>query len=174
MKVSALPSLYQKQTCAFGQNLYFCIYFFFRNHQQNVKVLWKRTCEAKRIYDLKCREEVASNQFYHQEVARCGKISKEAEKVSIGVLMQYFLTFSEGFEIPIAFFQLNYNFSNALCLKPPGTSQKIIALTFRCSKRFQILGPSALNFRSFSHSRSQQSWKKNTNQINRLVLVDQK
>jgi len=51
-----------------------------RNHQQNVKVLWKRTCEAKRIYDLKCREEVASNQFYHQEVARCGKISKEAEK----------------------------------------------------------------------------------------------
>ena len=62
-------------------------YFFFRNHQQNVKVLWKRTCEAKRIYDLKCREEVASNQFYHQEVARCGKISKEAEKVSIEVLM---------------------------------------------------------------------------------------
>jgi len=51
-----------------------------RNHQQNVKVLWKRTCEAKRIYDLKCREEVASNQFYHQEVARCGKSSKEAEK----------------------------------------------------------------------------------------------
>ena len=63
------------------------MYFFFRNHQQNVKVLWKRTCEAKRIYDLKCREEVASNQFYHQEVARCGKISKEAEKVSIVVLM---------------------------------------------------------------------------------------
>ena len=60
-------------------------YFFSRNHQQNVKVLWKRTCEAKRIYDLKCREEVASNQFYHQEVARCGKISKEAEKVSIEV-----------------------------------------------------------------------------------------
>ncbi len=52
-----------------------------RNHQQNVKVLWKRACEAKRIYELKCREEVGSNQFYHQEVARCGKTSKEAEKV---------------------------------------------------------------------------------------------
>ena len=54
----------------------------FRNHQQNIKVLWKRTCESKRIYEMKCREEVASNQFYHQEVARCGKNSKEAEKVS--------------------------------------------------------------------------------------------
>ena len=57
--------------------------FLHRNHQQNIKVLWKRTCEAKRIYELKCREEVASNQFYHQEVARCGKASKEAEKVYI-------------------------------------------------------------------------------------------
>lgn len=54
-----------------------------RNHQQNVKVLWKRASEAKRIYELKCREEVASNQFYHQEVARCGKSSKEAEKVHV-------------------------------------------------------------------------------------------
>ena len=53
----------------------------YRNHQQNIKVLWKRLSEAKRIYDLRCREEIASNQFYHQEVARCGKNSKEAEKV---------------------------------------------------------------------------------------------
>jgi len=51
-----------------------------RNHQQNIKVLSKRSSEAKRIYDLKCREEIASNQFYHQEIARCGKNSKEAEK----------------------------------------------------------------------------------------------
>ena len=56
-------------------------FFFRRNHQQNIKVLWKRTGESKRIYEMKCREEVASNQFYHQEVARCGKSSKEAEKV---------------------------------------------------------------------------------------------
>ena len=54
---------------------------WYRNHQQNIKVLWKRLSEAKRIYDLRCREEIASNQFYHQEVARCGKNSKEAEKV---------------------------------------------------------------------------------------------
>ena len=44
-------------------------------------MLSKRSSEAKRIYDLKCREEIASNQFYHQEIARCGKNSKEAEKV---------------------------------------------------------------------------------------------
>ena len=53
----------------------------FRNHQQNVKVLWKRSSESRKLYELKCREEVASNQFYHQEVARCGKNSREADKV---------------------------------------------------------------------------------------------
>ena len=59
---------------------------WYRNHQQNIKVLWKRLSEAKRIYDLRCREEIASNQFYHQEVARCGKNSKEAEKVRTNVI----------------------------------------------------------------------------------------
>ena len=59
------------------------IHKYYRNHQQNIKVLWKRSSEAKRIYELKCREEIGSNQFYHQEVARCGKSSKEAEKVSV-------------------------------------------------------------------------------------------
>ncbi len=54
---------------------------FYRNHQQNVKVLYKRATEAKRVYEVRCREEVASNQFYHQEVARCGKNSREADKV---------------------------------------------------------------------------------------------
>lgn len=51
-----------------------------RNHQQNVKAHWKRVSEAKRLYETRCREEVASNQFYHQEVARLGKSSREAEK----------------------------------------------------------------------------------------------
>ena len=37
--------------------------------------------EAKRIYETRCREEVACNQFYHQEISRLGKSSKEAEKV---------------------------------------------------------------------------------------------
>ena len=64
-----------------------------RNHQQNIKVLWKRTCESKRIYEMKCREEVASNQFYHQEVARCGKNSKEAEKVSFMGIWSLISTF---------------------------------------------------------------------------------
>ena len=37
--------------------------------------------ESKRIYETRCREEVACNQFYHQEISRLGKSSKEAEKV---------------------------------------------------------------------------------------------
>ena len=53
----------------------------FRSHQQNLKLQWKRLMESKRIYETRCREEVACNQFYHQEIARLGKSSKEAEKV---------------------------------------------------------------------------------------------
>ena len=61
-----------------GHNIFFPL---IRNHQQNVKVLWKRAGESRKLYELKCKEEVASNQFYHQEVARCGKNSREADKV---------------------------------------------------------------------------------------------
>ena len=43
---------------------------------------WKRLMESKRVYEMRCREEVACNQFYHQEISRLGKSSKEAEKVS--------------------------------------------------------------------------------------------
>ena len=52
----------------------------FRNHQQNLKLQWKKLMESKRIYETRCREEVACNQFYHQEISRLGKSSKEAEK----------------------------------------------------------------------------------------------
>ena len=54
----------------------------FRSHQQNLKMQWKRLMESKRVYEMRCREEVACNQFYHQEISRLGKSSKEAEKVS--------------------------------------------------------------------------------------------
>ena len=53
----------------------------FRSHQHNLKLQWKRLMESKRIYETRCREEVASNQFYHQEISRLGKSSREAEKV---------------------------------------------------------------------------------------------
>ena len=53
----------------------------FRSHQQNLKLQWKRLMESKRIYETRCRDEVACNQFYHQEISRLGKSSKEAEKV---------------------------------------------------------------------------------------------
>ena len=57
------------------------IFSTFRSHQQNLKLQWKRLMESKRIYETRCREEVACNQFYHQEISRLGKSSKEAEKV---------------------------------------------------------------------------------------------
>ena len=53
-----------------------------RGHQTNLKIQWKRLNDTKRSYELRCREEVASNQFYHQEVSRLGKNSRDAEKVS--------------------------------------------------------------------------------------------
>lgn len=51
-----------------------------RVQQHSLKVQWKRTQDAKRIYDIRCKEEVVCNQAYHQEIARSGKSSKEAEK----------------------------------------------------------------------------------------------
>ena len=54
-----------------------------RGHQTNLKIQWKRLNDTKRSYELRCREEVASNQFYHQEVSRLGKNSRDAEKVQI-------------------------------------------------------------------------------------------
>ena len=65
-----------------GVNL-ICPYvsFFDRLQQQSLKLHWKRAQEAKRIYDSRCREEVACNQVYHQEIARSGKSSREADKV---------------------------------------------------------------------------------------------
>ena len=59
----------------------FTTFSTFRSHQQNLKLQWKRLMESKRIYETRCREEVACNQFYHQEISRLGKSSKEAEKV---------------------------------------------------------------------------------------------
>ena len=57
--------------------------YCFRTHQQNLKMQWKRLLDFKRLYETRCREEVASNQFYHQEISRLGKSSREAEKVMV-------------------------------------------------------------------------------------------
>ena len=82
IKKNSNPLLDKFRSALTGYYAWIFLYFYvLRNHQQNIKVLSKRSSEAKRIYDLKCREEIASNQFYHQEIARCGKNSKEAEKV---------------------------------------------------------------------------------------------
>ena len=59
----------------------YLLFFCDRVQQHSLKVQWKRTQDAKRIYDIRCKEEVVCNQAYHQEIARSGKSSKEAEKV---------------------------------------------------------------------------------------------
>ncbi len=55
---------------------------FSRQCQQKLKLDWRRVVEAKANYEKKCKEEIYCNQFYHQEISKFGKPSKEAERVS--------------------------------------------------------------------------------------------
>ncbi len=52
-----------------------------RQWQQRLKLDHKRAMEAKAVYEKRCKEEIVCNHFYHQEMAKFGKLSKEAEKV---------------------------------------------------------------------------------------------
>ncbi len=47
-----------------------------------MKIDTRRMTEAKALYEKKCKEEIVCNHLFHQEMARFGKLSKEAEKVS--------------------------------------------------------------------------------------------
>ena len=54
----------------------------YRHSQQKLKSDHKKAMDAKKIYESRCNEEILSNQCYHQEVAKRGKASREADKVN--------------------------------------------------------------------------------------------
>lgn len=54
-----------------------------RQSQQKLRLDYKKFIDAKKTYENRCGEEISSNQTYHQEVAKKGKSSKEADKAQL-------------------------------------------------------------------------------------------
>jgi len=51
-----------------------------RTLQTQIKTSYKRMFDNKKVYEIRCREEIQANHLFHQEVARTGRDSSGAER----------------------------------------------------------------------------------------------